>query len=214
MTLGCVGVAGLAGFAGLFSYASGSGRVFFVGLTLKLAKNTSWKPVVRLEDPANPANPAHDSVWRDTPPGIGRRSRNQTAGNRWTRTSERRSATCPIQRRRPVNTVDLRGSMAWARPPSTYPRAMSCRPITRPHAPNWSLSKCPTCPVTCRGCTRKSQPTRTPAAAPPCSAPTAGGSIGTAASGTGWHTAPIRGAGATSSCRRCRPRPGRSTSRR
>ncbi len=75
MTLGCVGV---AGFAGLFNYASGSGRVFFVGLTPKLAKNTSRKPVVRLK---NPANPAHDSVWRDTPPGIGRRSRMWTAGN-------------------------------------------------------------------------------------------------------------------------------------
>lgn len=64
MTLGGVGVAGCAGFAGLFNYASGSGRLFFVGLIPAMAKNTLWKPGVRLKNPANPAHPAHGDVWR------------------------------------------------------------------------------------------------------------------------------------------------------
>ncbi len=149
-----------------------------------------------------------------TSPGTARRSRNRTAGNRWTRTSGWRFATWPTRRRHRVNTLDLRGPVAWARPPSTYPRAMPCRPIALPHAPSWSLSKRPTCPVTCRRCTRRLRLIRSRAAEPRWCAPIVGGSTGTAASGTGWLTAPIRGAGAMSWCRRCRPRPGRPASLR
>jgi len=64
VTLGCVGAAGFAGFAGYLNHASGSRRVFFVGLTPKWVENTLWKPGARLKYPANPAHPAHGRVWR------------------------------------------------------------------------------------------------------------------------------------------------------